>query len=136
MLFNGEKVPPARVEKRLAIDPVILQVMVIGDQRPYLTALVVADEGGLGRHWQKEKGRELPSDWRQNKAVKGWLLERMHAACDVLPSYMQVRNFVFVDSEWTQASGMLTPTLKFKRRSIMQRHQADIDAVYAAGEKA
>ncbi|HCS12200.1 MAG: long-chain fatty acid--CoA ligase [Zetaproteobacteria bacterium CG06_land_8_20_14_3_00_59_53] len=136
VLSNGEKVPPARVEKRLAIDPVILQVMVIGDQRPYLTALVVADEGGLGRHWQKEKGRELPSDWRQNKAVKGWLLERMHAACDVLPSYMQVRNFVFVDSEWTQASGMLTPTLKFKRRSIMQRHQADIDAVYAAGEKA
>jgi len=136
VLSNGEKVPPARVEKRLAIDPVILQGMVIGDQRPYLTALVVADEGGMARYWQKEKGAPLPADWRQNSDVRAWLLSRMHAACDELSSYMQVKDFAFVDAEWTQAAGMLTPTLKFKRRNIMQQHQAEIDALYAKQDRA
>lgn len=136
VLSNGEKVPPARVEKRLAIDPVILQTMVIGDQRPFLTALVVPDEGGLARHWQKEMAGELPADWRSNTGVQTWLLERMHAACGELPRYMQVKSFVFVDNEWSQASGLLTPTLKFKRSAIMQLHRADIDAMYAAHKQA
>ncbi len=130
VLSNGEKVPPARVERRLAIDPTILHAMLIGDQRPYLTALVMADEERLGTHWQKGEGRALPSDWRSSAEVKAWLLSRMQAASQDLPSFMQVRSFVFVDEEWTQASGMLTPTLKFKRRNIMQRHQAEIDAMY------
>jgi len=134
VLSNGEKVPPARVEKRLAIDPAILLAMVVGDQRSYLTALVVADEGQLGSHWQKEEGRALPSDWRRSEEVKSWLLSRMQAACHDLPSFMQVRFFVFVDDEWTQASGMLTPTLKFKRRNIMQRYQSEIDAMYVEEE--
>jgi len=130
VLSNGEKVPPARVEKRLAIDPAILQAMVIGDQRPHLTALVVADEVGLGRYWLKEEKCALPTDWRSSDEVHCWMLARMHAACHDLPSFMQVQHFVFVDEEWTQASGMVTPTLKFKRRNIMQRHQAEIDAMY------
>ncbi|MDQ6966836.1 MAG: AMP-binding protein, partial [Mariprofundaceae bacterium] len=134
VLSNGEKVPPARVEKRLAIDPVILQGMVIGDQRPHLMALLVADEGGMARYWQKETGAPLPVDWRQNSDVRDWLLTRIHVACDELPSYMQVKDFTFVDAEWTQTAGMLTPTLKFKRRCIMQQHQAEIDALYARQE--
>jgi len=130
VLSNGENVPPARVEKRLAIDAVILQAMVVGDQRTHLTALLVVDEAGLARYWQKEKGSDLPADWRSNPGVHAWLLDRMHAACHDLPSFMQVRDFVIVEDEWTQASGMLTPTLKFKRRMIMQQHQTEIDGMY------
>jgi len=58
------------------------------------------------------------------------LLGRMHEACHDLASFMQVRDFVFVDEEWTQHAGFLTPTLKFKRRKIMRWHQAEIDAMY------
>lgn len=130
VLSNGEKVPPARVEKRLAIDPVILQAMVVGDQRPRVTALVVPDVNGMARYWRKEKGGSLPADWRDSAAVHAWLLERMHAACDALPNYMQVHDFSFVEEEWSQASGTLTPTLKFRRSSIIERHQAVIEALY------
>jgi len=132
VLSNGENVPPARVEKRLAIDPVIRQAMVIGDKRPYLTGLVVADEAGLARYWMMDQGRALPADWRDNARVHDWLLARMHAACHDLPGMMRIRNFTFVDEAWTQTSGMLTPTLKFKRQVIIQLHQAEIDAMYAA----
>ncbi|MDQ6973061.1 MAG: long-chain fatty acid--CoA ligase, partial [Mariprofundaceae bacterium] len=104
--------------------------MVVGDQRTHLTALVVVDDAGLARYWQKEKGSDLPADWRSEPGVHAWLLDRMHAAYHDLPSFMQVRDFVLVGDEWTQTSGMLTPTLKFKRRMIMQQHQAEIDGMY------
>ncbi|MDQ6986662.1 MAG: long-chain fatty acid--CoA ligase, partial [Mariprofundaceae bacterium] len=131
VLSNGENVPPARVEKHLAIDPCIQQAMVVGNQRPHLVALVVADEPALQRYWRKEKRMALPADWRDDEQVRQWLLAHMHAACHDLASFMQVRDFVFIDDVWTQDAGMLTPTLKFKRRKIMQRYQAEIDALYA-----
>ncbi|MDX8391494.1 MAG: long-chain fatty acid--CoA ligase [Mariprofundaceae bacterium] len=131
VLSNGENVPPARVEKRLAIDPCIQQAMVIGNQRSHLTALVVADADALQRVWQKEKGTACPDDWHGDDRIRQWLLARMHISCRDLASFMQVKDFVFVDEAWTQDAGMLTPTLKFKRRKIMQRHQSEIDAMYA-----
>jgi len=130
VLSNGENVPPARVEKRLAIDACVLQAMVVGDQRPNLTALVVPDAAQLGAVWSRERKCPLPENWRENADVHQWLLQHMHRCCHDLPSFMQVKDFVFVDEEWTQAEGMLTPTLKFKRRKIMARHQAEIDAMY------
>ncbi len=131
ILSNGENVPPARVEKRLAIDPCVLQAMVAGDQKPYLTALLVPDEAQLNAVWRREKKRSLPQGWREHADVHQWLLERMHQCCHELPSFMQVKDFVFVADEWTQTAGMLTPTLKFKRRRILAQHQAEIDVMYA-----
>jgi long-chain acyl-CoA synthetase len=129
-LSNGEKVSPSMVEKCLAMDHAIPQAMVIGEQRPYLTVLVAADEKELGGPWQKEHGSFLPSDWRNSQAVHDWLMARMRLACRELPNFMQIRDFIFVDEEWSQASGMLTPTLKFKRHLILARYQAEIDAMY------
>ncbi len=134
VLSNGENVPPARVEKLIAIDPCVLQAMVVGDRRPHMTALIVPDVNQLGAVWRRERKHPLPEDWRTNHDVHQWLLGRMHHCCRELPGFMQVKDFIFVDEEWSQADGMLTPTLKLKRRKIMARHQAEIDALY--GEKA
>jgi len=131
VLSNGENVPPARVEKRLAIDPCVLQAMAVGDRKPHLTALVVPDAARLGAVWRRERKCPLPESWREHADVHQWLLGRMHRRCHDLPSFMQVKDFVFVADEWTQIAGMLTPTLKFKRRKIMVRHQTEIDAMYA-----
>ncbi len=131
VLSNGENVSPARAEKRLAMDACVLQAMVLGDQRSHLTALVVPDEAQLDAVWRRERKRPLPEDWRENADVHRWLLERMHRSCHDLPSFMQVKDFIFVDGEWTQAEGMLTPTLKFRRRKIIERHQDEIDVMYA-----
>ena len=62
--------------------------------------------------------------------MQSWMLERMRWDEHDLPSYMQVKNFAFVDDEWTQANGMLTPTLKVKRRMICELYQAEINALY------
>lgn len=130
VLSNGEKVSPSRVEKCLSMDHAIPQAMVIGERRPYLTALVAADETEFGRCWRKDQGTVLPLDWRNSQVVHDWLLARMRLACQELPNFMQIRDFTFVDEAWSQDSGMLTPTLKFKRHHILDRYQAAIDAMY------
>jgi len=137
VLSNGENVPPAVIEQHLVQAPCILQAMVIADQRDFVAALVVPDAAALAIAWRQDKKLPLPGDWRENNEVYDWVLKRMYVDEHDLPSYMQVRKFAFVDEEWTQANGMLTPTLKLKRRIIMERFADAIDRLYAGkSEKA
>ncbi len=130
VMNNGENVPPAVIEQHLAQDTAILQSMVIADNRPYVAVLVVPDMDGLAVAWRKDHGSALPDDWKSNEVMHRWMLDRMHNDEHDLPSYMQVKNFAFVDDEWTQANGMLTPTLKVKRRMICELHVTEIEAMY------
>jgi len=130
VLTNGENVPPAIIEQHLVQDPVILQAMVVAENRPYVAVLVVPDMDGLTLAWRRDHGGSLPDDWKDNEVMRSWMLERMHNDEHDLPSYMQVKSFSFVDDEWTQANGMLTPTLKVKRRMIAELHAAEIENLY------
>ncbi|OIO71464.1 MAG: long-chain fatty acid--CoA ligase [Zetaproteobacteria bacterium CG1_02_53_45] len=132
VLSNGENIPPATVEQHLNQDPCFLQSMIIADNRPYVAALVVPDVTALATVWQQEKKQVLPDDWRQNSEVSAWVLQRMHQDEHDLSNYMQVKRFAFIDEEWTQDSGLLTPTLKLKRRKITETHRALIDSLYPA----
>ena len=104
--------------------------MVIGENRPFVTALIVPDEQALRQSWQREKKTHLPQHWRENKKVHQWLLERMQLDEADLASYMQVQCFAFVDEEWTQDNGLITPTMKIKRKKIMQRYSDIIESLY------
>jgi len=132
VLSNGENVAPAAVEQHLVQDPCVLQAMIVADEHPYVAALIVPDQPHLASHWQADTGRQLPSNWRQDVQVSEWLLARMAQATHDLPSYMRVQRFLFVPEEWTQANGLLTPTMKLKRRRIVELHQTEIAALYAA----
>jgi len=134
VLSNGENVPPAIIEQHLTQDRVILQAMVIAENRPHVAALIVPDMEGLALAWKKDHGGALPDDWKTNAVMQQWMLDRMRMDEHDLPSYMQVKRFSFVDGEWTQARGMLTPTLKVKRRMICELHAAQIESLYPAGE--
>ncbi|MFQ5344355.1 MAG: AMP-dependent synthetase/ligase [Mariprofundus sp.] len=130
VLSNGENVPPALIEQHLNQDPCILQSMIVADGRPYVAALLVPDEAALAVAWRQEKGKALPDDWRDNKGFSDWLLDRLHDDEHDLSSFMQVKRFAFVDEEWTQADGFLTPTLKLKRRKIIEHHADLIESLY------
>ena len=130
VLSNGENVPPAVIEQHLNQDPCFLQSMVIADNRPYVAALVVPDEDAMAKVWQQEKRQTLPSDWRDNSPVASWLLDRMHDNEHDLSSYMQIKRFAMLDTEWTQDDGFLTPTLKLKRRKIVEVNEALIETLY------
>jgi long-chain acyl-CoA synthetase len=131
VLSNGENVPPAVIEQHLTQIPCILQAMVVADKRDYVTALVVPDVAALQQLWQQIKRKPLPEDWPENTEVHTWALQRMHMEEHDLSSYMQVKRFVFVEAEWTQADGFLTPTLKLKRRKIAEHYAELIESLYA-----
>lgn len=134
VLSNGENVPPAVIEQHLSQDSAILQSLVIADNRPYVVALIVPDMDGMALAWKKDHGGALPDDWKTNAVMHQWMLKRMDLDEHDLPSYMHVKRFAFVENEWTQINGMLTPTLKVKRRMISELHASEIKTLYAKSD--
>ncbi|QJR09707.1 Long-chain-fatty-acid--CoA ligase FadD15 [Usitatibacter rugosus] len=114
VLGNGEKVPPVDMELAVQLDPLFEQVMIVGEGKPYLGALVVLS---------KEAAAKGPVD---EKA----LTARVGALVKGFPGYAQIRRIAIVPERWTVENGMLTPTLKLKRGPIGEKHQDLIDQIY------
>lgn len=131
VLSNGEKVPPDDMEKAISLDPWFPQAVVIGENRPHLTALVVLDP----KSWAKvaaDKGlepdpRKASADEKSKKAI----LARIEAALHDFPGYANIRDVLVADEPWTVENGFLTPTLKKRRERIFQHYQDRIDQLYA-----
>ncbi|MDQ6997544.1 MAG: long-chain fatty acid--CoA ligase [Mariprofundus sp.] len=134
VLSNGENVAPAVIEQHLNQDPCFLQSMIIADKRAYVTALIVPDEEAIKVAWMLDHPQPLPEDWRDGALASTWFMQRIHNDEHDLSSYMQVKQFRMLDEEWTQANGLLTPTLKLKRRNIHERYTDIIEALYAKPE--
>jgi long-chain acyl-CoA synthetase len=115
VLGNGEKVPPVDMEIAAQLDPLFEQVMVVGEGKPYLGALVVLNAA--------EAAKAGPLD---DKA----LAARLGAQLKDFPGYAQVRRVAVVPEPWTVDNGLLTPTLKLRRAQILERHSDRLEALY------
>ncbi|HEX5057090.1 MAG TPA: long-chain fatty acid--CoA ligase [Gammaproteobacteria bacterium] len=130
VLSNGEKVPPADMEMAISMDPLIEQVMVVGEARPYLTALVVLNPD-VWRVLARERGVD-PNDTaslRQQKILSE-LLHVISSRLKEFPGYAQVRKVFPTLQPWTVEDGMLTPTLKLKRNSLLEKYASEIAGLY------
>ncbi len=132
VLANGEKVPPADMEMAITTDPLFEQVMVIGDNRPYLAALAVLNP----EQWQtlaKQLGLD-PDDPASCKSerLNEVILERIARRLSAFPGYAQVRRVNCQLEPWSIEDGLLTPTLKLKRNRVCERYQSVIEQLYAA----
>jgi long-chain acyl-CoA synthetase len=121
VLGNGEKVPPVDMELAILLDPLIENVIVVGEGRPYLTALCVLDKE------EAKKAGEV-----SDKVVAA----RIAAQLKSFPGYAQVRRVAIVETPWTVDNGLLTPTLKLKRAPILERFKPEIDKLYEGRAKA
>ena len=120
---TGEKIAPADLETAITTDPLFEQAMVIGEQRPYLAALVVLDAG----EWARAKAE--PGAAGKDEAEL--LLGRIADAVKGFPAYATPRRVWWTTEAWTIDAGLLTPTLKIKRLAMAERFAARIDALYA-----
>ena len=133
VLSNGEKIPPADMESAIALDPLIEQVMVIGEGRPYLTALLVLE----GDHWPgfaQEQGVDPvdPASLRNPRVLQA-VGRRIKAALKDFPGYAKIRQLHLSLEPWSIDDGLLTPTMKVKRPLVMQRHAEVIETMYSDG---
>lgn len=128
VLSIGEKVNPNTVEAELTRDWLFRQVVVVGDRRPFLVAVIVLDADAW-RRFAADKGLDPE---RPNQAVsKIGLLARVTPLLGALPRYAQVRAVHLTLEPWTIEAGLLTPTLKVKRDVVQRMFAREINALYA-----
>ena len=128
---GGKNIAPQPIEQLLTASGVLAQAIVIGDNYPYLTALVVPSTEELAPELQPLTPAE-----RINHPL---LLERVEAAvADVnrkLAEHERIRRFRLMEREFTVDRGEMTPTLKLKRRVIMERYGDLVSSMYLKSQR-
>ncbi|MFT5132726.1 MAG: long-chain acyl-CoA synthetase [Gammaproteobacteria bacterium] len=127
VMANGEKVSPVDMELAISSDTLFDQALVIGEAKPYLVVLTV-----LNMHqWKKvASNNNLPTEATDDKAAEKVLLERLSGCLSEFPGYAQVYHISCTDEAWTVENGLLTPTLKMKRKEIIKRYLGEIEQMY------
>ncbi len=130
-LENGKYVVPSPIEEALMLSGYIAQVMVYGEQRPYNVAAIVPDFEYL-RKWADETNVAYSdnADLITTQAVIDLFKTEVTRAQNDIKHYERVRDFVLTTNEWTPENGMLTPSLKIKRRAVMAELGGEIDDLY------
>jgi len=131
---GGKYVAPQVVENKMKESAFIEQMMVIGDGKKFVSALIVPSIPQLQRHLKdNHPNMKIPDD--KNELLK--LPEVLQLVQSVLDKYNtlfshpeQVKKFTLLPNEWTIDSGEITPTLKLKRKVILQKYAKEIDAMY------
>ncbi len=130
---GGENIAPQRIESLLVGDPMIDQAVVFGDQKPYLVALI-APNREAAVEWAVSEG--LPeTDWEHlvaSKVLRKEIQNRINRLLAPLNPYEQVRRIHLLPEPFTIESGLLTPTMKVKRRKVYERFRETIEGLYAA----
>ncbi|MDX2503171.1 MAG: long-chain fatty acid--CoA ligase [Gammaproteobacteria bacterium] len=131
VLSNGEKVPPAELEMAICSDPVFEQAMVVGEAKPYLSAIVVLNEEMWSELANEARVNSAEQDVLQNKQLRKLVTEKISNLLASFPGYEQIRRVKLELHPWTIDNGMLTPTMKLKRNKILSRFSEEIDELYA-----
>ncbi len=130
-LENGKYVVPSPIEEQLQLSGFISQVMVYGEQRPHNVAVVVPDIEYL-KKWAEENDLDA-SDLDAlltDAKVKELFKTEINRGQSSLKRYERVRDFILDPDEFTPENGLLTPSMKVKRRAVMARFGDEIDALY------
>jgi long-chain acyl-CoA synthetase len=130
---GGKNISPALVEYQLQRHPLIGQACAIGDRRNYVTALLVLDPETTPA-WARARGIEFESlaDLAAHPDVRAEIERGVAEANSHLARPEQVRKFTLLPAEWTAQSGELTPSLKRRRRVIIDRYAKEIEELYAS----
>jgi len=127
VLANGEKVPPSDMESTIVGDALFERCMVFGEQKPYLSALVVLNTE-IWEDVKKQHGYSF--DNLQSPEVEEYLLSRIVAMITGFPGYAQIHKITPMFESWTVENGLATPTMKIKRNKIVERFQREINSMY------
>ncbi len=129
---GGKYVAPQPIENAFNTDSIIEQIVVVGDNRNYITALVVPEFEALGE-WAKKKGIAYRdhTELVKNPEVIKLTQERIDKINEGLARYEQIKKYAITAQPFTEEGGELTPSQKIKRRVIEEKYKDLIDAMYA-----
>jgi long-chain acyl-CoA synthetase len=128
---GGKNISPANLEAALKMIPLVGQACAIGDQRKFISALLVLDPE-TAPVWAAAHGKQGASlaELAQDPDVQAEIQAGVDEANERFAKVEQIKKFVVLGEEWLPDSDVLTPTSKLKRRGIHARYAAEIDALY------
>jgi long-chain acyl-CoA synthetase len=134
-LENGKYVVPTPLEEELKLSPYVANVMVFGDNKPFNVALIVANVDAV-KGWASQQGvtatgAALLTDDKVRALFKG----EVERFSEKFKGFESVREFALIDKDFTVDNEMLTPSLKLKRRKVLEVHGHLLEALYAKKAK-
>jgi long-chain acyl-CoA synthetase len=127
---GGKNVAPAVLEDRLRAHPLISQCLVVGDGRPFIAALITLDPEAV-EFWRQQHGRPEDADLTSDPELVADIQKAVDDANQAVSRAESIRSFRILASDFTEANGYLTPSLKVKRNVVLADYADDISAIYA-----
>jgi long-chain acyl-CoA synthetase len=133
---GGKNIAPQPIESMLLADPLFEQAVLLGDNRPFLTLLVKPSLPQLGALAERmQEPYEQLADLLTNPRIVAEIIRRARGLTQKLPSHEQFKDLRVLLEEFTPDNGLLTPTLKVKRREVERRFAQLVDEMYARVEQ-
>jgi long-chain acyl-CoA synthetase len=130
---GGKNVAPAVLEDRLRAHALISQCIVVGDQRPFIGALITLDEEALPG-WLEQKGKPAgtsPEQLRDDDDLKAEVDAAVADANKAVSQAEAIKKYRILASDFTEENGMLTPSLKLKRAVVLKEFGDEVEALYS-----
>ena len=129
---NGKYIAPQMIEAKLLVDKFIDQIVIIADQRKFVSALIIPEYGALEKYAQAN-GISFTSreDLCSNGKIHQMITERIETLQQQLAHYEQIKRFTLLPKPFTMESGELTNTLKMRRKVINEHYKNEIEKMYA-----
>ncbi|UWE11450.1 AMP-dependent synthetase/ligase [Actinacidiphila bryophytorum] len=130
---GGKSVSPIALEDRVRAHPLVAQCVVVGNDRPFVAALVTLDPEAV-THWLTMRGkpRLLPAELLHDPDLETEIRRAVVAANTLVSQAESIRTFRILGGQFSEERGTLTPSLKLKRRAIEAAYSAEIEALYRA----
>ncbi len=127
---GGKNVAPAVLEDRLRAHPLISQCMVVGDGRPFISCLITLDPEAL-EFWKQQHGKPADADVRDDPELIAEIQQAVDDANKAVSRPESIRKFRILASDFTEADGYLTPSLKVRRNVVLKDFSSEIEAIYS-----
>ncbi|MER6151797.1 AMP-dependent synthetase/ligase [Streptomyces hirsutus] len=130
---GGKSVSPGVLEERVRDHPLVNQCIVVGNDRPYVAALVTLDPEAV-EHWLSMRGEPSlsPAELVRDAALEAEVRRAVVTANTLVSKAESIRTFRILAQPFTEENGLLTPSLKLKRRAIEKAYEKEVEALYRA----
>jgi long-chain acyl-CoA synthetase len=133
---NGKKIYPARIESLFKMEPIVNQVLLIGDKQPYVTALITVNVAAAEtlKGMKELKGR-APADVAKASVVADEVDRTVKRVNKQLAPFEQIRRFRILEHEFSIERGELTPTMKVRRKQVIENYKHLVNELYLGKEE-
>ena len=130
---GGKNVAPAVLEDRLRAHPLVSQCIVVGDNKPFIGALVTIDPEAFPA-WKKSAGKPdeaTVADLVDDEALRATIQGAVDEANKAVSKAESIRSFRILPADFTEDTGHLTPSMKIKRNVVLSDFATEVEAIYS-----